>query len=126
MVGESPSLVKYSPKHTIDSRYERFTAAVMAQRSRTVQPRKVIDVRNLTIIDQYLKHETMDPGLYRDDILKKDPRDKNIAITVGRKVKEVNPEGIGLLKLAHSESTLYSQNVFFAISRFYAAWAGLS
>ena len=90
--------MKYSPKHTIDSTYERFTAAVMPKRHRSVQPRKVIDLRNLTITDDYLKRDTMDPGLYNQDIFKKDPREKIKAITMGTRIKETHPEGIGAYK----------------------------
>lgn len=105
-VGHSPSLIKYSPKHTIDSTYERFQSAVMPRRERVVQPRKVIDFRNLTVTDEYLKKETMDPGLYNQDIFKKDPREKNIVVSVSTRLRDIHPEGIGKLRFCYVISSI--------------------
>jgi hypothetical protein len=70
----------------------------MPKRSRTVQPRQIIDMRNLTVQESYGKHESSDPGLYNQDIFKKDPREKQIVISVSNRLKEVNPEGVGAMR----------------------------
>ena len=67
----------------------------MPKRHRSVQPRKVIDLQSLKVVEEFGKHETMDPGLYNSDIFKKDPREKKIVISVGNRIRDPHPEGIG-------------------------------
>lgn len=90
----APSLAKYSPSDKISSRYERFPAAVMAKRKRVVLPRTVVDMRNLSIYESFGKCETMDPGLYHSNVLRRDPREISKSVTIGQRLKEPHPEGL--------------------------------
>ena len=54
----------------------------------------------------------LDPGSYHPDILKKDPRDTKLAPTIGLRLKDPHPEGLGNYNLTDYQVLL---NIFLSL-----------